>query len=271
MVALCIIVILLILFLLFLLAICGRLRHPWLPILGRFHYAHRGLHGKNVPENSMKAFHAALIRGYGVELDVHLMKDGTLAVIHDASLLRTAGVDVNIEDLTAEQLADYRLEGTEEKIPTFGQVLELFEGKTPLIIELKPVNKNHAALAEALCKALKGYKGAYCIESFDPRCLMWLKKHRPSIVRGQLSQNFLKSDQKLSPVVKFLLTHNLMNFLTAPDFIAYRFEHRKTTPSIALCKSFWKMQCVGWTIDDPATQAQVVKEGWISIFEGFKP
>ena len=67
-------------------------------------YAHRGLHGDGVPENSMAAFKAALEGGYGIELDIHLMKDGKLAVIHDASLKRTAGADITIEELTEEDL-----------------------------------------------------------------------------------------------------------------------------------------------------------------------
>ena len=134
-------------------AVCGgyllmircRKGHPGLEALQGFSYAHRGLHGNGVPENSMTAFRLALEQGYGIELDVHLMKDGTLAVIHDASLLRTAGVDVKIEDLTLEDLDQYRLEGTDEKIPLFDEVLDLFEGKAPMIIELK-AHGNAAAL-----------------------------------------------------------------------------------------------------------------------------
>ena len=67
----------------------------------KFAYAHRGLHNEAIPENSMAAFRAALDHGYGIELDVHLLKDGNLAVIHDHSLLRTTGVEVEVEDLTA--------------------------------------------------------------------------------------------------------------------------------------------------------------------------
>ena len=79
------------------LAVRGRRKHPGLAVLQGWKYAHRGLHGQGKPENSMAAFRAALEAGYGVELDVHLMKDGNLAVIHDASLKRTAGKDVKIE------------------------------------------------------------------------------------------------------------------------------------------------------------------------------
>jgi len=261
----------LILFLLYLLAICGRREHPRMKLLQGFHYAHRGLHGNGVPENSLAAFKAARNRGYGIELDLHLLKDGTLAVFHDSTLIRTTGEEGVIEDLTAEDLPRYHLEGTDETIPTFEQVLELYGGKAPMIIELKPYRKNHAALAEATCKALRSYKGMWCIESFDPRCLLWLKKHRPAVIRGQLSQNFFKSKEKLSPVIKFLLTNHLLNFLTQPDFLAYRFEHRKHTLSGFFCKKLWKMPFVAWTIRDPESHAAAVKEGWLSIFEGFRP
>ena len=265
------ILILLILFLLYLLAISGRMDYPRRKMMEGFHYAHRGLHGNGIPENSMAAFKSAKRRGYGIELDLHLLKDGSLAVFHDSALKRTTGAEGYIEDLTAQDLPNYRLEGTEETIPTFEQVLKLYAGAAPLIIELKPVKGNHAALAKAACKALVGYKGAYCMESFDPRCLMWLKKHRPSVVRGQLSQNFFRSGEKLSPVIKFLLTHHLLNFLTEPDFIAYRFEHRRGSISNFFCKKLWRLQFVGWTIRDQETHDAVVKAGWLSIFENFKP
>ena len=79
----------------------GRKGHPDLELLRKYRFAHRGYHDKPVvPENSLPAFRRAIAHGWGAELDVHLMKDGTLAVIHDSSLLRTAGADVQIEELT---------------------------------------------------------------------------------------------------------------------------------------------------------------------------
>ena len=82
----------------------GRTEHKDLHKLCGWKYAHRGLHNATRPENSMAAFRSALTLGYGIELDVHLMKDGPLVVIHDSSLKRTAGADVKIEDLTVEDL-----------------------------------------------------------------------------------------------------------------------------------------------------------------------
>ena len=248
----------------------GRSGHPGLKQLQKFSYAHRGLHGNGIPENSMAAFRAALEKGYGIELDIHLMADGELAVIHDTSLKRTAGVDVKITDLTTADLENYPLEGTEEKIPLFSQALELYAGKAPLIIELK-ADGNHRTLVEAACRAMEGYTGAYCMESFDPRCILELKKNHPQVIRGQLSENFLRSDVKLNPALKFAMTHNLLNFATKPDFVAYDFGTRRTTPSNFICRRIWDMQGVTWTLRNAGDHEQALKEDWLPIFEHYEP
>ena len=259
-----------ILILLYLLALRGRTRHPLLRKLRRWKYAHRGLHGNGVPENSMAAFRLALENGYGIELDVHLLADGNLAVIHDASLLRTAGVDVKIEDLTTRELTNYPLEGTMETIPTFQQVLELFAGKAPMIVELKPENGNHDALTATACKMLQAYKGLYCMESFDPRCIRWLKKNRPDILRGQLAHNSLHEPGKVPYILRFVMTNLLSNFWNTPDFIAYRYCDRNRL-SVRIARKLWKIQGVAWTLKTTEEFDTAVKENWIPIFEGFKP
>lgn len=259
------------LFLLYVLAVRGKKGHPGLEALRGWNYAHRGLHNETRPENSMAAFRAALEKGYGIELDVHLLKDGNLAVIHDSSLKRTAGVDVKIEDLTTEQLQNYRLEGTEETIPTFRQVLDLFAGKAPLIVELKAAGNNTAKLTEATCKMLDSYAGAYCLESFDPRCIHWLKKNRPDLIRGQLTENFFASKTSTLPwYLKFVLTTQLMNFLIVPHFVAYRFTDRKNLGNF-LVRKLWGTQGVTWTLKSPQQHEAAVKEGWIPIFENYEP
>ena len=256
---------------LYVLSTMCRKGHKGLDALQGWYYAHRGLHGNGIPENSMAAFRAALEGGYGIELDVHLMKDGKLAVIHDASLQRTAGADVKIEDLTAEELPRYPLEGTTETIPLFSQVLELYAGKAPLIVELKAEVGNHAALAKAVCDLMDAYKGPYCIESFDPRCVAWLTRHRPDIVRGQLAENFVINKRfPLPMVLKFILTHQMENFLIRPDFVAYKFADRRTLSNF-LARKVWGAQGVTWTVTAQQDLDTAVSEGWLPIFEGFRP
>lgn len=252
------------------LSVRGRRGHEKLAQLRGWNYAHRGLHDGALPENSMAAFRAALEHGYGIELDLHLLADGELAVIHDSALKRVTGADGVVEDLTADRLGDYRLCGTGETIPTFRQVLALYAGKAPLIIELKPYKGNHAALAAKTVEQLRDYAGLYCIESFDPRVIYWLRKNHPHIVRGQLTENHFQTAAKLPWVLKFVLTHQIGNFLTMPDFVAYKFADRKT-PSNFLVRKLWGIQGVSWTLVDMEEYRTAVDEGWIPIFENFKP
>ena len=256
---------------LYVLALRCRKGHKGLQALQGWAYAHRGLHGNGVPENSMKAFRLALEKGYGIELDVHLMADGELAVIHDPSLKRTAGVDVMIEDLTKADLDRYYLEETDERIPLFSDVLSLFAGKAPLIVELKVERNNHTALSEAVCKMMDSYQGPYCLESFDPRCIHWLRKNRPDEIRGQLTENFVANPRsKLPAVLKFVLTTQLLNFRTVPDFIAYKCADRKRLGNF-VCRRIWGAQGVTWTIKSKEEFDAAVKDGWLPIFEGFLP
>lgn len=263
-------IVLVLLAVLYVLALRGRTGHPGLEMLRNWNYAHRGLHNSERPENSMAAFRVALEHGYGIELDIHLMKDGNLAVIHDSSLKRTAGAEVKIEDLTTADLDQYRLNGTDEKIPEFRQVLDLFAGKAPLIVELKPNGGNHAALTEAACNMLADYQGPYCLESFDPRCIYWLKKNRPELIRGQLTENYFVSQSPLPGMLKFLLANQLENFLTLPDFVAYRYADRKNLGNF-IVRKVWGVQGVTWTLRNPKEQETAVAEGWIPIFENYEP
>lgn len=256
---------------LFVLSTVGRTGHPGLQELRKWSYAHRGLHGEGVPENSLEAFRRAKEAGYGMELDVHLLADGNLAVIHDSGLKRTTGRDGIVEHLTVRELRNYYLEGTDQTIPEFCQVLELLGGKVPLIVELKCVGNNYAALCETACNILDRYDGAYCMESFDPRCVYWLKKNRPDVIRGQLTENYFASTgSKLPWFLKFLLKNQMLNFLTRPDFIAYKYRDRKTF-SNAICRKFWKIQGVTWTVKSREEYDDAISENWIPIFENFTP
>ena len=270
MIVLIVLIVLVVLALLFLLSLRGRTGHPGLKALHGWAYAHRGLHDEVRPENSMAAFRAALEAGYGIELDLHLLKDGNLAVMHDSDLIRTTGKPGRIEDLTTENLKNYPLGGTTETIPTFREVLTLFGGKAPMIIELKTAHSNGSALCEAVCRMLDDYRGPYCLESFDPRCLLWLRRHRPDIIRGQLSENFIAHPAKAPLITQWLITTSAANLLTRPDFLAYKFEDRCRL-SLHICRRWWHLQGVSWTIRRKEDYDQAVREGWLPIFENFNP
>lgn len=109
------------------------------------------------------------------------------------------------------------------------------------------------------------------MESFDPRCVRWLKQNRPDIVRGQLTEKFKAVPGGPSPLLLFALTNNLLNFLTLPDFVAYKFDDRKCTLTNALWQKIWGVQGVSWTLKTREDYDTAVTEGWIPIFEDIRP
>jgi len=147
--------------------------------------AHRGLFDNKagIPENSMDAFERAMLKGYAIELDVQMTKDGYLVVFHDQTLKRVAGLKEDITTMTLSEVKKAKLCGTESKIPTFEDVLMLIEGRVPLMIEVKSTPE-YEILMPKLISLLEKYEGEYIIESFDPRILYWLKKYHPRILRG---------------------------------------------------------------------------------------
>ena len=269
-----------ILFALFLLTVWlfflnSRANHPSWAALEHRRYAHRGLHcsADSVPENSLAAFRRAIRHGYGAELDVHLLRDGTLAVFHDSDLKRMTGVTGVLEDCTAQDLAALHLAGTPETIPQLCEVLSLYEGTgLPLVVELKSYRGNHRALAERTAKELDKYQTPYCMESFDPRCLMWLRAFRPEIIRGQLSSQFLRHGETAGhgKLTMWLLGNLMTNIAVQPDFIAYRFQDRKN-PALAWCRKFYKVQEIDWTIRTKEEMQAAEQEGNLVIFECFDP
>lgn len=220
--------VLIILLVLYLLLVAPRMmnRADRTPFMGNVFYAHRGLfdNESEAPENSLAAFQKAVEAGYGMEMDVQLTKDDKLVVFHDATLKRMCGIEGNVWDYTLEELKQFRLKNSSERIPTFAEVLELVAGRSPLIIEYK-LDRPLTKVCELGNELLSQYDGAYCIESFHPFALMWYRKHRPEVMRGQLSGNLGKEtkNSKLKKVYT-LVTYLLTNVLTRPDFIAY--DHR---------------------------------------------
>lgn len=196
-------------------------RHPDRAMLKGALIAHRGLHGfsSDVPENSLRAFQAAIDKGYWIENDIHLTKDGHVVVFHDDTLNRMCGCEGKIEEMTLEELKACRLAGTDQQIPTLEECLALVDSRVPLLIEFKCPSGAASALCEAANRVLTDYKGKYFIQSFYPPVLGWYRKHRKDICRGQLATPFYGEafHRRLAGALLF-------NFLGRPDFISY--EHK---------------------------------------------
>ncbi|MDO4617662.1 MAG: glycerophosphodiester phosphodiesterase [Lachnospiraceae bacterium] len=221
-------------------------RHSCLEF-ARWPYAHRGLWDmeQRIPENSLPAFQRAVEHNYGIELDVHLTADGRLVVFHDHTLLRMCRMKKIIEKMTYEELEQLTLLDTDCRIPLLSEVLSLVNGQVPLLIEMKLSGMN-LALCPALAELLSDYKGEYMVESFQPFGLRWFRKHRPEVIRGQLSDRYDASEPAALPL-KILSTQLLLNCVSRPDFIAYNYNHYGSLGSILNARVF-KTPFWVWTV-----------------------
>lgn len=234
----------------------------------RCDYAHRGLHSDKIPENSQGAFRLAVEHRVGIELDVQLSKDGVPMVFHDDTLTRVCGRDERLCDLTADELSSIPLCGSSEyTVPTLMQVLELVDGRVPLLIELKTGNPE---LCPIVAEMLDSYNGSFCIESFDPRLLSWMKKHRPGFARGQLVGRSVKEKHTSSFILNFILASLISHMMSRPDFIAAD-VNIKGNLSVFLCRRLFCIPTFGWTVRDKETYNACKKRGINCIFENFVP
>lgn len=227
-------------------------------------YAHRGLHGEGVPENSLAAFARAVDAGCGIELDVRLSRDGEVMVFHDDTLTRMTGCGKKVKELTASELQALSLAGTEQTVPTFAEVLELVGGHVPLLIELKGETLD-ASLCKKVALLLSDYDGTYCIESFNPWLLRKMRAYLPDVRYGQLYTNVCRDKNRLTPV-HALLTCMAFNVLSRPDFIAYNKQDRDAFP-VKLATRFYRASRFVWTVRGKDELKNAHEQGECAIFE----
>ena len=226
--------------------------------------AHRGLWGNGVTENSLSAYEKAADLGYPIEIDLYLSADGELFSFHDRTLERMTGEKGFIYDKTAAELKNLRLKGTNETIPTFDEVLNITEGKIPLLVEIK--NQPNKSVVDKTVARLKNYRGEFAVQSFNPFYIARVKKLAPEFIRGILAtddENDLKNE---NPVTRFVIKNMPFNGFIKPDFISYHYSgvplpRKKTKDKAVLC----------WTVTSQKIYDDIKPFCDNIIFENFIP
>lgn len=205
--------------------------------------AHRGYHSiaDSIPENSIPAFVKAIQNNYIIELDLHILKDGNVVVFHDNNLYRMTGINRNIKDTSYDEIKDLRLQNTNNFIPLFKDILDLVNGKVPIVIEFK-YDVKAGILEKAAMNILKNYKGEFVVKSFSPLSVLYLKRHYPNAIVG-----FLSSDMKSEKcfIKKWFLTSSFLFKFLNVDFLSYDINSLPNKNVEAFRK---KHIVLGWTV-----------------------
>jgi glycerophosphoryl diester phosphodiesterase len=178
--------------------------------------AHRGA-SAYAPENTMAAFKKALeMKAGGIEIDVHLTKDGYPVVVHDEKLGRTSNGTGLIKDKTLEELKEldfgswFSEEFKNQSIPTLDEVMELISTENILFnIELKSGAVLYHDIERIVVDMVKEYEmeERVIISSFNHYSLLEVKKIAPEIKIGFLYSATRKGSRyvkSMNPVSLFL-------------------------------------------------------------------
>jgi glycerophosphoryl diester phosphodiesterase len=203
-------------------------------------FAHRGLHyGSGFPENSLIAFAGALEMGAGIECDLRLTADNHVLVFHDADAWRLCASPLKIGESRWKELTRLRL--GEHPIPTLESLLELVDGRVPLLLEIK-VDNDIWRWMPALKPVLGDYAGAFGLMSFDPRLARLAKRHLPDVRRGLVIRDGLPWPKRRVAI-----------WLADPHFIAVE---RTALGKSWVARIRRRMPVYSWTIRTPEQRAQ---------------
>jgi len=224
-------------------------------------YAHRGLHGDDVPENSPAAFAAAMARGFGIECDVQRTQGGEPVVFHDWELDRLTGESGAVAQRTAAQLGEIALTGGSDCIPTLRQVLDQVAGAVPILIEIKSRRElGVGALCLAVRRVLEGYRGDHAVMSFDPRVSRWFAAASPATVRG------LVVTEENARTLSGALRRHLALWHARPDFLAY--DIRDLPSRFAAAQRARGLPVTSWTVRSSELRERAATYADAPIAEG---
>lgn len=236
--------------------------------------AHRGLHdaGRGVIENTAVAIAAAAEAGYGIEVDLRIAADGTVMVFHDATLDRLTAATGPLVARTAASLKKIAITGTDARMLTLPELLELVGGRVPLLLEVKSHWGDDTGMERKIADDLQSYDGPVAVMSFDPHMLERFKAHAPGLPRGIVAERFRQTAywSQLSSWRRFMLRHMLHGLSTRPHFVAYDI---KGLPSAAplVARHGLGLPLLTWTVRTTAEQRRARRYADAMIFEGFRP
>ena len=207
-------------------------------ILTRLPFAHRGLFDNKSlnPENTIAAFRAAIDAGYGIELDVGLTLDNKVVVFHDDDLQRLCESSLVLNHTSWEDLRNYSIMQSQEKISLLSDVLQFVNGRVPIMIELKSFHSkngfyDNGKLESASARVVENYTGEYAFKSFNPMSVVLLQNLKLRQKFGKTPVGFLTCDYEKDGDFGYLcsseakLHQNLeSNVAKLADFVSYNID-----------------------------------------------
>lgn len=224
--------------------------------------AHRGFHDLNQTrwENTIAAFDAAVVRGYAIECDVHLSRDGVPVVFHDEDLHRLTGQNGLVHERTAAELAQMKVGGGANHVPTLAEMLARVAGRVPVVIELKAMQGRDDGLVAAVARALADYRGEAAIMSFGHHLVRQFAMKAPGVPAGLTAEGVTPRELEAH---FSMLAHPI-------SFVSFSVADLPN-PFIAMVREKLSMPVITWTVRDEQARQTTLAHADQMTFEGFEP
>ncbi len=231
--------------------------------------AHRGLHDRARPENSLAAIDAAAARGFAMEIDVQASADGEVVVFHDWTLEKFCRRGEAVDELTAAALSRIAILDSDQTIPTLAEVLALVAGRVPIIVEIKNAGRAPGAFEEKIDRLLQAYGGQVAVLSFSPQVVAWFARHSPELIRGWNGKRHPRHKNYIPALERFRRSHFIDNDGADPDFYGYD-QHDLPYWPVARLRQAGK-PVLAFTIKSMEEKNRIVDHADGIFFEGFEP
>jgi glycerophosphoryl diester phosphodiesterase len=234
--------------------------------------AHRGLHdaAKGVVENTLGAAEVAIRGGFAIECDVQLSRDGEAIVFHDDALDRLTRARGAVIEKTVAEIQAAAFRDSEERAPTFPQLLARVAGRTPLICELKSRFDGDMRLAERVAALALDYDGPLAIKSFDPAPIAHLRARCARIgPLGMVAEASYRGRywRALSAAQKEACAGFLHYPETRPDFLSWSVDDLPH-PTPFLLRHIVGLPVMTWTVRTPGQRRKASRWADQIVFEG---
>jgi glycerophosphoryl diester phosphodiesterase len=222
-------------------------------------------------ENTLAAAEAAIIHNFAIEVDLQHTADDRIVVFHDDTLDRLTKTSGRVERKTLAELRGVRFRAGDAAIPTLEDLLDLVDGRVPLILEMKSRFTGDRRLEAAAATVLSTYTGPVAVMSFDPASMTAMRRVAPNLPRGMLADRFTAADWPALPLPARIAGASMLAAAAVlPSFVAYGVTALPASPPLAL-RHFFRLPLLTWTVRTVAERATA--KAWADqiIFEGFDP
>ena len=245
--------------------------HPTFGWLFNKPIIHRGVLREGLLPHTERAYRECIQAHYPMEVDLLLLRDSNIILVgRDDQNIAQYGINKKLSECSANDLHIINQKCGEDRILTLEELLELVNGRIPLLVEIKTEDRKASGetiqYIEDILRILQSYLtrfasqndngvGAFAIHSANPYVVREIKMRDCLIPCGVISTDFSRIKEDVGE--EFYKMHLNADFvkIANPDFISYDVKYLKNGIARRVCRE-QHIPLLAWTIKNAAEQIE---------------